>query len=393
MTHLSSPNAADLFCCHACGGQVVELAAPALRSLVGSDCTPAKGDVRIGVCGACGLLQKKISPAWSDLCARIYGNYRIYHQADGQEQKARSSEGGELKPRSELIAAFLSNAIKLPNNGAALDIGSGNGPFVRAMNKLLPGWSLTGSDVYDTFKEEIKKIGPHVSFRLTEELVTAGDTYDIVSLIHSIEHIPAPADYLADTKRYIKKTGVLLIEVPDAELNPFDLVVADHSSHFSKATLAAEVEAAGYEVLVCGNLVIGKEITLLARPLHDRPVSSRRVASPRAVEVAKRNLAWLDATLQCGERLAREAHPLGVFGTSIAGVWIGNALGNVLDFYTDEDALRVGRDCFGIPVIAPCAIPSGATVFVCLEPKLGAAIAARHTAPGRKFVFPPALTV
>jgi SAM-dependent methyltransferase len=366
--------------------------APALKTLVGSDCTPVKGvtaDLRIGVCGTCGLLQKEISPAWADLCAKIYGNYQMYHQAAGQEQKARSGDSGPFKPRSELIVDFLADASKLTSNGAALDIGCGNGPFLRAMNKAFPGWSVTGTDLNDTSRDQIESIGPRVSFRRSEELAVSGDTYDVVSLIHSIEHIPAPADYLANAKRHIKKTGVLLIEVPDAELNPFDLVVADHSSHFSKATLTAEVEAAGYEVLACGNLVIGKEITLLARPLHDKPTVPRHAAQPDAADIARRNLAWLDATLQCGERLARGTHPLGVFGTSIAGVWIGNAIGNSLDFYTDEDELRVGRDCFGIPVIAPSAIPSGATVFVCLEPNLAAAIAARHSAPGRHFVVPP----
>src|SRR5882757_1061413 len=91
-----SPDATRRFRCHTCGGDVPELVAPALKSLVGSDCTPVTGDVRIGVCEACGLLQKEISPAWSDLCAKIYGNYRIYNQADGQEQKARGVDGGEL---------------------------------------------------------------------------------------------------------------------------------------------------------------------------------------------------------------------------------------------------------------------------------------------------------
>ena len=109
-----SETATSIFRCHACGGAVPELKARAFTSLVGSDCTPASGNVRIGVCQACGLLQKDISPAWSELCAKIYGSYRIYHQGAGQEQKARGTDGGELKPRSELIAEFLCNTRKLP---------------------------------------------------------------------------------------------------------------------------------------------------------------------------------------------------------------------------------------------------------------------------------------
>jgi SAM-dependent methyltransferase len=382
-----------IFACHSCGGCVPGLTAPALKSLVGSDCTPASGEVRIGVCEACGLLQKEISPAWSDLCAKIYGSYQIYHQGAGQEQKARGTGGGQLRPRSDLLAGYLATARTLPRAGSALDIGSGNGPFLRAMAKVFPEWSLTGADLSDRFRKVIEGIGPKVSFRLTEDLSASDATYHVVSLIHSIEHIPAPADYLAKTKRHIKETGVLLIQVPDAELNPFDLVVADHASHFSKATLAAVVEAAGYEVIACGNMVVAKEISLIARPLPERPAAPRRTSRPDAAEVAKRNLAWLAETLRSGERLALEKRPLGVFGTGIAGIWIGNVIGNSLDFYSDEDDVRVGRDYFGIPIISPSDIPSGATIFVCLEPKLAASIAARHSAPGRHFVVPPPVSV
>jgi SAM-dependent methyltransferase len=384
-----SETATSIFRCHACGGAVPELKGRAFSSLVGSDCTPASGDVRIGVCRACGLLQKETSPAWSELCAKIYGSYRIYHQGAGHEQKARGTDGGQLKPRSELIAEFLCNTRKLPQAGSALDIGSGNGPFVRAMQKSLPRWSLTGSDMTGRFREQIEAIGPNILFRLTDELLAGTDVFDVVSLIHCIEHIPAPAEYLRHVKPHIAKDGVMLIQVPDVELNPFDLVVADHSSHFSKVTLRAEVEAAGYEVLACGNLVVAKEITLLARAVSDQPSTHLRTAPPGATDMATRNLAWLDATLECGERLAHGTRPLGVFGTGIAGIWIGNVIGNSLDFYCDEDMARVGHDYFGVPIIAPSAIPAGATVFVCLEPNLAKAIADRHGLPDRYFVVPP----
>ena len=245
----------------------------------------------------------------------------------------------------------------------------------------------------DGFRTQIETIGSNVSFGLTEELFAGIDRFDVVSLIHCIEHIPAPADYLRCVKQHLAKDGVLLIQVPDAELNPFDLIVGDHSSHFFKVTLRDQVEAAGYEVLACGNLVIDKEITLLARPLLRQQATDLHTSQGGAIDVARRNLAWLDATLECGERLADGTRPLGVFGTGIAGIWIGNVIGNNLDFYCDEDEVRVGRDYFGVPIIAPSAIPVGATVFVCLEPKLAKAIADRHSLPDRHFVVPPPVAV
>jgi hypothetical protein len=176
----------------------------------------------------------------------------------------------------------------------------------------------------------------------------------------------------------------LLIEVPDSELNPFDLVVADHASHFSKRSLARVVEAAGYEVLSCGNGVIGKEITLLARP---RP----REQEPQPLDeaesdLARRNLSWLEHTMDQAQALADEDEAFGVFGTSIAGVWISSTLGKKIRFFVDEDEARIGRDYFGAPILAPSQVPAGVTIFVCLEPSLARVIAERHGSAERRYV-------
>lgn len=382
----------NTFRCHACGGTVEALAAPALQSLASSDCTPVQGDIRVGVCRNCGLLQKETSLAWRALCSKVYGNYQIYHQAAGREQKVLGRDTGAFRPRSDLIADFLRNSCDLPRSGSLLDIGCGNGPFLRSMSQSFPEWKLVGADINDTYRDQILSISPLAAFKRTDELARSQERYDLVALIHCIEHIPGPVQYLTEAKRYIKAGGQLLIQVPDAELNPFDLVVADHASHFVKATIAPVVEAAGYELLTCGNHVVGKEITILARPLPESAVRQLNSGRPDAAANAERRLAWLEDALQCGRRLSSEARPLGIFGTSIAGVWIAAGIDNKFDFFVDEDPARIGRHYLGIPIRAPADIPSGSTVFVCLEPKLAADIAARYSSPSRQFVVPPPVT-
>ncbi len=379
------------FPCHACGDRASELAAPALEFLVGSDCTPATGDVQVGVCRACGLLQKNNSREWQALCSKIYGDYRVYHQAAGKEQKARGITDGQLAPRSELIANFLRRAGKLPQPASILDIGCGNGPFLRAINSIFPDWRITGSDINESFRKDILAIGPRAAFKNDRELKSGTEKFDVVSLIHCVEHISAPVAYLAEARRHLQSTGLLLIEVPDAEVNPFDLVVADHASHFSKATLARVIESAGYRLLACGNMVLGKEITALASPLSGAVSAALQNGNNNAAETARRNLSWLEQILDEGRALASASRPFGIFGTSIAGVWIGSALGESIDFFVDEDENRVGRDYFGAPILAPADVPAGATVFVCLEPKLAQTIAARHRDASRHYIAPPQL--
>lgn len=382
-------SAQSAFKCHVCGGEVPVADAPALDYLVGSDCTPVKGNVRVGVCRHCGLAQKETSAEWRRICAEVYGNYQIYHQAAGSEQKARNLGSGALAPRSSLIADFLKTKGGLSDAGAVIDIGCGNGAFLRGMSMALPGWRITGSDLNANFRDEICGISASADFLSDAELKTTTRQFDVVSFIHCIEHIPDPVAYLADARRLVRPNGFLLIQVPDAELNPFDFVVADHSSHLGKTTMAAIVEAAGYAVAACGNLVIAKEITLLARPLHSKAIAPLR-KQDGADGPALRNLAWLGETMQTARRLSQR-RPFGIFGTSIASMWATQTLDYKVDFFVDEDPVRIGRDYFGAPILTPSAVPDGSVVFVCLEPTLASQVIVRHKRPGIVYVAPAPL--
>ena len=379
------------FSCHSCGSSVEVFTDQPLESLVASDCRPVKGSVDIGGCTKCGLLQKNASAEWKSLCDEIYRGYKIYHQAGGSEQKARGG-GSESKfaPRSELIADFIGAGSTLPERGALLDIGCGNGALLRAWNKKYPGWTVVGTDYNETFKRDVEAIGPSARFLSNDEFQQHSGEYNLLTLIHCIEHIPSPAAFLADARRFLREDGVLLVEVPDAELNPFDLTIADHASHFFKSTLYDVVEAAGYDVIACGNAVLSKEITLLARPKHSRNLSPVGPKPSRASKLGRSHVRWLRDVMALGRTLSERSVKFGIFGTSIAGSWLGSSLPRV-DFYVDEDDTRVGRKHLGRPVLGPSDIPPDATVYVCLEYQLASAIASRLAGPGRRFVIPPRL--
>ena len=63
----------------------------------------------------------------------------------------------------------------------------------------------------------------------------------------------------------IRQDGVLFVEVPDIETSPFDLLVADHLLHFSRATLDLLLVRCGLCATTLSNEVIRKEITALTK--------------------------------------------------------------------------------------------------------------------------------
>jgi len=55
-----------------------------------------------------------------------------------RHQKRSGRKAEQFGPRSELIADFLRRSGDLPAAGAVLDIGCGNGAFLRAITSSFP---------------------------------------------------------------------------------------------------------------------------------------------------------------------------------------------------------------------------------------------------------------
>src|SRR6185436_4898807 len=139
--------------CHNCGES-----APVIASgyeaffRVTSDCKPWPPGGCLARCSACGLVQNPVTKQWSEEANQIYASYTIYHQSDGAEQNVFGNQSDAGKPRSEKIIQALRGNCALPVNGRLLDIGCGNGSFLSAWSRLIPGWSLCGSEVSEKYK-------------------------------------------------------------------------------------------------------------------------------------------------------------------------------------------------------------------------------------------------
>src|SRR5580693_5095861 len=145
-------------------------------------------------------------------------------------------------------------------------------------------------------------------------------------MIHALEHLLDPLATLKFLRDKID--GYLFIQVPNLADNPFDLTIADHVSHFTPYTLTSLLGAAGFVVTTLSTDWVKKEISVIAKPA---PVRASLVRAPDEATLAARHAAWLADVL----RLARETvlrRPFGLFGTSIAAIWLSASLGDNIDF-------------------------------------------------------------
>jgi len=359
--------------CHVCGGRLEVQAGYGELTRVTSDCKPWPAGGTLGACIACGLVQKVLDARWRAEIDRIYDAYTIYFQGGGAEQ-AVFSPAGEALQRSERLVGEL-HRRGLAAEGRAVDVGCGNGAFLAALSRAMPGWSLVGTELSDKYRDRIEAI-PRVERLYTGPLDEIPGQFDLVSMIHALEHIPHPVELLRSVAGILRPGGTLFIEVPDAVRNPFDLVIADHASHFTPVSLTSLLARAGYEVVSVSSEWVPKEISLVARP-----GGSAAVPAGHAEAGALEGLQWL-LGVRDAARAVRDAQgggAFGLFGSSIAATWLSAELAGAAAFFVDEDPSRRGSQFAGRPILAPDQVAPGSRVFIGVGGGLAPKIAARLT--------------
>jgi 2-polyprenyl-3-methyl-5-hydroxy-6-metoxy-1,4-benzoquinol methylase len=319
-------------------------------------------------------LQKIIDDRFFEECRQIYDSYKLYHQGEGKEQRIFEQRSGVSRPRSELLIDHLYKFISDKPAGRLLDIGCGEGFFLATFTAHFPGWKVSGLDMGARYRDRILSL-PGAEDYFDGDPTQARGPYDVITLNHTLEHIPHPADYLANLSSLLLPTGVLLVDVPDWTANPFDLVVADHCTHFDANSLAEALRRAGYLCRSLDHDVIPKEWLAVA---HRGSGGADQTPSMLGLDATVKVLAWLKRFSDFARLERDEARgSFGIFGVANAGVWLDNVLDRQAEFFVDEDVGRLGQNFMERPVLHPSRVKPGATVFLAFPTSVARKLAAR----------------
>ena len=387
----SSRELPDASHCNVCGSSALE-EVTAYRSFrrVASDARSWPSGGKIDLCQFCGAIQKVPDQTFLREIGEIYSTYAVYHQSKGEEQAVFRQDASAVTSRSRRMLEQLRTSVPLAHTGRMLDIGCGNGVMLRAFHEAAPQWTLAGAELNDRFRAVVEAI-PNCEKLYNCPPQDIPGQFDLITMVHSLEHIVGPVDFLTKVKTKLAPGGLLMIEVPNVCTNPFEVIVADHTSHFTGSSLQALVKQAGYEILYFSDTWIAKELTLIARP-SDAAISAVP-ASPEQVAISTQtmasNMRWLAETVASAKHLAAQG-PLGLFGTSIASTWLSAELEGTASYFVDEDMSRPGNLFQGRSIYSPEQLPQGSRVFIGLPPNIANMIRDRLQQPGIEYFAPPA---
>jgi hypothetical protein len=358
-----------------------------------SDCRAFPAGGELFVCMGCATVQKRPSAIWIREIGEIYSQYASYYQSGGDEQIVFDAVSGRPRRRSDVLMDRLFASTKLPAKGAALDVGCGNGATLTSMSAVFPAWNLNGYELEGSSRPQLGRIARFEKL-YTKSLSAIDREFDLVTMIHSLEHFPSPRGALEDVRNLVGD-GYLFIQVCDVEQNPFDILVADHLIHFSQSSLCRLLRAAVISPTSSTTGWVPKEISLLARRrmADGEPYD---VAGPSERDVWRRTsgyVEWLRAVMALARDLVGTGKQLGIFGTSIAATWLGSQLEGSVAFFVDEDESRIGKTHMGRPILRPADVPEDSIVYLALAPSVADLIARRLAALQIDFFLPPRLSL
>jgi len=202
-------------------------------------------------CTGCGLGVLDPQPRKEELSALYDREYFASQYDTGVEP-----DSPEFNRWLDLLEHRVRFFRRLKRRGRLLDIGCGNGYFLALCRKR--GYEVRGTDVSAwAAGYASSKLGIEVTVAETEDLAFPPESFDIVTMWHTLEHMRKPDELLSNISRWLKRDGILVIEVPnyagtDARHDGEGWIgwqVPFHLYHFTPDALAKLLEKKGFRIV------------------------------------------------------------------------------------------------------------------------------------------------
>lgn len=113
--------------------------------------------------------------------------------------------------------SFLRSALPPENEGRLLDVGCGNATLLEAA--LQAGYDAYGLEQSSEACGIARRRLPQERVIQGDEasLIERGETFQILTLFHTLEHIPSPFRYLKSLHKLLDRPGHLIVQVPNSD--------------------------------------------------------------------------------------------------------------------------------------------------------------------------------
>jgi SAM-dependent methyltransferase len=201
--------------------------------------------LRVVLCPRCGLVWNDPRPGAEELA----GYYRDEYRRD-YKQTLEPRQKHTLRAARVAAARCREVGRHLKPGAQVLDLGAGGGEVVYVLRRL--GFEARGiepNEGYARFARE--RLGLPVESGFWQQAPVAPASEDAVTLFHVLEHLDDPVGALTLVRGWLRKDGLLWVEVPNIAARCIAPAHRFHRAHlfgFSPSTLAGIGKRAGFRV-------------------------------------------------------------------------------------------------------------------------------------------------
>ena len=207
----------------------------------------ADSDLLVVKCRKCGLVFQRTEDTDA-------GSLEDYYRKRSTESRLKWSGSTRrlLDVITEIAAAYP--------GGKLLDVGCGSGEFLNAMSQA--GLESVGLEPNSMQAEFARRQGLNVVNEPLKEGLFPPAHFDVITFLQVLEHVPDPVQTLRLTKDYLRRDGLVVLDVPSYN-NPRFLLyratgikqivrkdfIGPHLFYYTPRTLSDIVRQSGLEVL------------------------------------------------------------------------------------------------------------------------------------------------
>lgn len=242
-------------------------------------------------CERCGLIfqSREESQAWqTDFYAETYRS--VY-----QGSAAPSEKDIWVQKQRAINLLHLLERSQIRRFTRILDVGASTGTLLESFQRFYQ-CVVMGVEPGDAYRAYAEAKGLTMFPSLDDALAAGAGKFDLISLIHVLEHLPDPVGTLRQIREeLLSEDGLLLLEVPNFYAH--DSYELAHLTCFTPHSLAEVVKHAGYRVTyrhqhgVPRSTLLNLYVTLTAEPIP-KPDALPPIQPDRHVRL-KRRLGFL----------------------------------------------------------------------------------------------------
>ncbi len=322
----------------------------------------------VRVCDSCSHAQTE---SLSNVADYYDSQYRISLDNEHHDQLLTSTDLKITAYRTEYQARICLEMCEVPENANVIDFGAAQARSLFWLASQRPDIVPHVFDVSEDYRKSWDKWLPseqQATYQLPDDW---HGKFDLVTSYFVLEHVEDPVGYLKLLASCVKPDGKILISLPDVDLNPGDMIVADHLNHFSSQSLITALNLAGIKALKIINDSLLSSFFVLAEIGSGSFLKEdlTKEAYERNVEISK---FWQDAVEKLKINSQLQSNKVcAIYGAGFYGSWIkGQIESNCqLVAFVDMNEKLQSKQHLGLPIVSPSDLPLEVEIiFVGLNP-------------------------